>query len=410
MPMNTDSRTTGVTVKADIDFNDTDILRVGGEYLRYRLNDTWPPSPDCGNCMGMMAPLTFLNINDGQRDRLGAFVEWESNWTPEWFALMGVRFEQVTSNVGEVMGYNGMMYTTSSVGTLADFNAMNRQRTDNNWDATALGRYTPDATSSYEFGIARKTRSPNLYERYSWSDMAMIMAMNNFVGDGNGYVGNPDLKPEVAHTVSLTADWHSADNETGIKVMPYYSHIRDYIDAVRLPGDVGVAKQFVTLQYANHAARLYGLDIAARMLLAKNDAGDVGLKARLNYTHGTNLDTGDGLYNTMPLNAKVTLTHEYAGWSNALEVVGVTSKRDVSQVRNEIETAGYALVHLRSAYAWKQVRLDVGIENLFNRGYALPTGGAYVGQGMTMAMNGTPWGIAVPGMGRSFYAGVTVKR
>jgi len=29
--------------------------------------------------------------------------------------------------------------------------------------------------------------------------------MNNFVGDGNGYVGNLDLKPEVAHTLSLAA-------------------------------------------------------------------------------------------------------------------------------------------------------------------------------------------------------------
>ena len=36
-------------------------------------------------------------------------------------------------------------------------------------------------------------------------------------------------------------------------------------------------------------------------------------------------------------------------------------------------------------------------------------GGAYTGQGMTMSTNGIPWGIAVPGMGRSLYAGLTVK-
>ena len=28
----------------------------------------------------------------------------------------------------------------------------------------------------------------------------MAMNMINMVGDGNGYVGNVDLKPEVAHT------------------------------------------------------------------------------------------------------------------------------------------------------------------------------------------------------------------
>ena len=52
----------------------------------------------------------------------------------------------------------------------------------------------------------------------------------------------------------------------------------------------------------------------------------------------------------------------------------------------------------------------MGIENVFDRLYDYPLGGAYVGQGTTMPpMGGAPYGIAVPGMGRSVYAGVTVK-
>jgi len=49
------------------------------------------------------------------------------------------------------------------------------------------------------------------------------------------------------------------------------------------------------------------------------------------------------------------------------------------------------------------------VENALNKFYASPLGGAYVGQGMTMSTNGVPWGIPVPGMGRSIYAGVNVK-
>lgn len=49
------------------------------------------------------------------------------------------------------------------------------------------------------------------------------------------------------------------------------------------------------------------------------------------------------------------------------------------------------------------------LENAFDEFYSLPLGGAYLGQGTTMSMNGVPWGIAVPGMGRSFNAGVTLK-
>ena len=52
---------------------------------------------------------------------------------------------------------------------------------------------------------------------------------------------------------------------------------------------------------------------------------------------------------------------------------------------------------------------DFGIENLFNRFHRLPLGGAYVGQGMTMSLNGIPAGVAVPGMGRSAYLGVNLR-
>jgi iron complex outermembrane receptor protein len=45
--------------------------------------------------------------------------------------------------------------------------------------------------------------------------------------------------------------------------------------------------------------------------------GDFGLKGLLNYTNGTNQDTGDGLYNIMPLNAKLALTHKPATGTTA---------------------------------------------------------------------------------------------
>jgi iron complex outermembrane receptor protein len=78
-------------------------------------------------------------------------------------------------------------------------------------------------------------------------------------------------------------------------------------------------------------------------------------------------------------------------------------------VRNEIPTGGYGLLNLRTSYSFKQARVDFGIDNLLDKFYALPTGGAYVGQGTTMSINGLPWGIAVPGPGRSVYARVGVK-
>ncbi|PKO93711.1 MAG: TonB-dependent receptor [Betaproteobacteria bacterium HGW-Betaproteobacteria-10] len=407
MPMHSESHNTGFNLKTDVILSQRDLLRVGGLYQSYRLDDWWPASGTMG-----MGPGSFENIKDGQRDRTALFGEVESRFSPQWMSLFGVRFERVASDAANIQGYNpnsngmGMMVTNQKRDGDA-FNALNHQRTDNNWELTALGRYTANVNSDIEFGFARKVRSPNLYERYTWSTWAMAAVMNNFVGDGNGYVGNVDLKPEKAHTLSATFDWHGADQSWGLKATPYYTRVTDYIDAIKT--GTFTANQFNVLQYANQSARLYGLDLSAHLPLASSSLGEFGVKGLINYAKGKNRDTGDDLYNIMPLNAKATLTHKLGGWDNALEFVAVKGKDNVSDVRNEVTTAGYGLTNLRTSYSWKQVRLDFGVENLFDKHYASPLGGAYVGQGATMGINSIPWGTAVPGMGRSIYAGFNLK-
>jgi iron complex outermembrane receptor protein len=115
----------------------------------------------------------------------------------------------------------------------------------------------------------------------------------------------------------------------------------------------------------------------------------------------------------MPLNALLTLTHRLGGWDNTLEWVVVKAKSDVSAVRNEVATPGYGLLNVRASYSWPKVRFDFGVENLLDKFYTLPLRGAYLGQGTTMTttpVGSVPrWGLGVPGMGRSVYAGVTVS-
>jgi iron complex outermembrane receptor protein len=402
MPMDTEGRNTGAVVKADILLSARDMLRVGGEYQRYRFNDWWLPS---GN--GGMSPNTFWDINNGERDRLGVFAEWEARWSPQWLSQLGVRSETVKMDTGTVQGYNANYNTDANA-----FNARDRSRTDNNWDMTALARYTADSSKTYEFGYAQKTRSPNLYERYTWSTGGMAMNMINTVGDGNGYVGNLDLKPEVANTISATADWHDAAQQSwGLKVTPYYTYVQDYINAQRLPSSA-TSTGFVFLKYVNQDARLYGLDVSGYFPLARNTGyGSFTATGMLNYVNGkTTSGTDDNLYNMMPLNAKLAVVQRLGNWTNTVEALLVDAKDDVSQIRNELKTAGYGLLNLRSSYAWKKAQFDVGIENVFDRLYDYPLGGAYVGQGTTMPpVGGAPYGTAVPGMGRSIYAGVIVK-
>jgi len=132
----------------------------------------------------------------------------------------------------------------------------------------------------------------------------------------------------------------------------------------------------------------------------------------LNYVRGkTASGKDDDLYNIMPLNAKLSVAHQLGNWNSTAEVVLVDNKKDVSQERNELKTAGYGLLNLRTSYTWKQVRFDLGVDNVFDRLYFHPLGGAYVGQGTTMPPlhANSPYGISVPGMGRSVYAGMNIK-
>jgi iron complex outermembrane receptor protein len=411
MPMYTEGKTTGLSVKGEVDLKDGDLLRLGTDLQQYSINDWWPPSG------AGMWPGTFWNIRDGERDRVALFAEWEGQLAPQWKSLLGARVERVSMDAGDAVGYNpgggGNQGRDANAFNLAD-----HASTDHNLDLTALTRWTVSPTQSVEFGFAHKERSPNVYEKFPWSTWQMAALMNNFVGDGNGYVGNLDLKPEKANTLSATFDWHAEDQRWGFKATPYYTRVSDHIDAVQwnattnLPATTLAVDKFSVLKYVNQSAKIYGLDLSGHMPLAQNAWGQWGLKGLLNLTRGKNLVTGDGLIHIMPANARLTLTQQQGGWNNSVELVMVGAKTHVSTMRNEIATPGYALVNLRGSYSWGDVRLDFGVENLFDRFYYLPTGGAYVGQGTTMTNPALPnypqWGTAVPGMGRSLYAGVNV--
>lgn len=398
MPMYSRGRTTGVETKAEIDLADSSLLRLGALYQHYTLRDWWPPSGTGG-----MSPGTFENIADGSRDRAGLFGEWEKRFSPQWTTQLGLRYERVTTDAGDVHGYGNAM--GNQLVDAAAFNAREHKKTDNNWDLTALARYAPSQAVDVELGFAHKTRSPNLYERYTWSTWAMAAVMNNTVGDGNGYVGDPDLKAEKANTLSATFDWHAADRRWELKATPFYTRVTDYIDAVRLTNNAG----FNVLRYTNQTARLFGLDLSGRMPLGNTALGQFAARGLVNYTNGKNLDTGDDLYNIMPLNTRLSLTHELGGWNNAVEMVAARAKNKVSDARNEVRTPGYALFNLRTSYTWRNIRVDAGVENLFDKLYYQPTGGTYTGQGTTMGINSIAPGIGVPGMGRTFYAGLNVR-
>jgi iron complex outermembrane receptor protein len=382
-------------------------LSAGVEVFLTRLDDYWPPVA----ASMMMSPNTYININGGERDRYAVWGEWIARPSATWTTTAGLRYERVETDAGDVQPYNGMGADAIAA---AAFNARSHARQDDNLDATLTALWRPDATSAYEFGFSRKTRSPNLYERYAWGTGGMSSSMTSFAGDANGYVGDIDLDPEVAHSLAATAEFTSGpDDRAGVRFAVYHTWVGDFIDAdyiqdLPIMGAQPTNTTFVQLQFANHDATLYGFEVAGHSELWNDEDLGLGvLSASLAYTHGTNEDTGEPLYHIAPLTGRVTVEQRLGRWTNTAELAFSGEKDRVNGVRREQETAAYALLNLRTAVEFEHVRLDLAIENVFDADYDLPLGGVSYGDYRYAGGGARPL-HPLPGPGRSFNIGLSV--
>ncbi len=404
MPMNTQVHSFDGSARLELPLSMHDNLRLGGEYHHQWLNDYWPPV--AGSMM--MGPNAFVNVNAATRDRFGAYAEWERHWSDRLSTVIGGRYDRVAMDSGDVAPYGMGMMQMADIAAAAAFNAADHARTDHNWSGSALATWQASDLVAIELGYAHKARSPNLYERYSWGRGSMASRMIGWYGDGNGYVGNLDLKPERADTVSLALDLGDKTQGWSLKFAPYYTHVSDYIDAAFvqvLPDMMGMPSPFVQLQFANQDAEFYGIDISGGVDLWRGQGMDATrLSASLSWLHGTNLTDGGPLYRQMPLHARLGVDHRQGALELGAELEWVAQKTRVDVTRNEPLTAAYALVNLSAAYTVGAVRLSIEAENLLDKAYALPLGGVSLGD-----YDATGNLRALPGRGRSINLGLSTR-
>lgn len=398
MPMNTSSNELGFNLKASHELSAKHLLSVGSDFNRYRLDDWWPGIDGMTMIMG---PGNFQSVNNGKRDRLGLFAEVDSDWSKSFSTNLGLRTDIVSMNTGNVHGYND---TDNLPQDAAAFNARSRKKRDHNYDFTLTSKLLMTKKSDLEIGLARKTRSPNLYERYAWAgavtdptdpmDMesmsaSMDMLMINWFGDGNGYVGNINLKPEVSHKISTSLIAHDeASQKWEMRLTPYFSDIKNFIDADLL----GSSNGNNYLRFANHDAVVFGADASGKAKLSKN----LTLKTIASYTRGYRKDGKAELYHLMPLNGKLSLEYNLDKFTGNMGLTLVHKKKQVNELRNEPVTPGYALVDMGVSYQFtKLLRTDLSVNNVLDHKYALPLGG------VDLVNHAISSRRAVSGMGRS---------
>jgi iron complex outermembrane receptor protein len=405
--MITEGENVGYTARATIALDDDALVRIGHEYHGFELQDYWPA---VAGAM-MMGPQTYVNITDGHRTRLAFYGEIVHHHGAEWITQLGARHERVCSDAGPVQAYSTGMMNAADAAAATAFNARARQKSDSNLDLTATARYQPHAGFDAEFGFGRKTRSPNLYERFAWGRGVMAMTMTNWFGDGNGYVGNVELKPEVADSLSATFHWHGIERDSWfVKIAPYYNRVPDYIDVDVLGSFnpyMAMKAKGALLQFANHDARLYGANLSWKAPLAKRTAvGDLSFIGNTSLTLGKRAD-GGYLYRMMPPNMTLAIEQRSAQWNIQVELKVVACKDRVDTRRLEPATAGYALLNARAAYQVKNGLLfTTGVSNLLDRQYSDPLGGVYL-SGLAANRAGTLETLPAPG--RSLDVGVSFR-
>lgn len=336
-----------------------------------------------------MSGMRQDTLNEAERSRVGCYAEWQASWSEEWMTLVGVRSDTVSSDAANV----DQFFAPSRLDALA-FNAQDHSFTDPNFDAMACVRFTPNDSSSYELGFARKNRAPSLLERYLWTPLSASAGQ----ADGRTYLGNLDLDPEVSHQVSASARWFGSKWE--VRVTPFYNHVSDYIQGTPITRLDSTGKPVLQFQNLSEV-ELYGAEGALQIALTSN----LTFRTSVSYVRGQNLDDGDNLYRIAPLHGDVRLEYRLGGWQSRVELEWAARQDDTSIYNGEPETPGYGLLHLQTGYRFSQHLLAlVGVGNVFDEHYADHLGGINRVTGSDVAV-----GERIPGAGRFVYVSANVS-
>lgn len=321
------------------------------------------------------ANFLIENYRAIERDVYGVFGEWTGAIANRHNVQTGLRYTRVNMNAGDVsaVGFPMAMMQMQADMLASNFNAADRNQSDDNVDAVIKYTYRASEQAEWEVGLARKTRAPSYQERYLW----LPLQSTGGLADGNNYVGDINLESEVAYQLELGLNW--SNQGTYLTPRLFYHRVNDYISGVAYTAG-GAAQMFHTmmsnmlgssaslLQFANVDARLYGLDMGWGGVIAPNWR----LDGVTSYVEGKRRDTNDNLYRIAPLTASVGVTHVQNNWSATIEMQAAAAKQRVSEINNERESAGYAVFNLYARYhqPGSPLSIMVGFDNLLDKYYA----------------------------------------
>jgi iron complex outermembrane receptor protein len=344
-----------------------------------------------------LSPAFFIHpLDRASSDRVGGFVEWRSG------------FGAIESELGLRIDRHGASTGSSRFGPGVPAGPVNLANAfalaDRNWSGTSvdasLRLWAEMDACTPRLTLAHKTRAPSLIERYSW----LPTEASGGLADGNIYVGDVNLRIEKAWIAELGVDWQN-DNAYARPVV-YYRRINDFIQGVPFdvtPGILDTPVEIVSngsgdptpLRFANTDTRIWGADIA----FGAKIAGPLRLDGVASYVRAERTDIADNLYRMAPANGRLAVSWEESRWSIAVEGRFIARQNHVAATNSEVPSAGYILANISGYWLIREgVRLDLGIENLFDTYYLDHLAGYN-----RITGSDVPLGSRLPGAGRTAF-------
>ncbi|MGU9977498.1 MAG: TonB-dependent receptor [Candidatus Oxydemutatoraceae bacterium WSBS_2016_MAG_OTU14] len=367
-------------------------------------------------------PFFVNNFNGVDVDEIATFIEWSGFVSNRFEASFGMRYTHTRQSAGAIDALPARLAdggtsnpVTNAFQVLRDeFNARDLTQKDDTIDVVMSTTYHWDEQLSLTGSLAQKSRAPSYVERYLWVPLEITAGL----GDGNNYIGNLDLEPEVSRGFDFGFDWKGQKLYLAPRI--YHWWINDYIQGVAVESNAcqapfANAVETVSCvngdrtpkQFANVDAKVYGMDVDFGYRF--NDDWHVDGIASI--TRGRRRDINDNLFRISPSKLVLGLTREFDQAQVGVETVWVAeqdklarSLLDADNLGGNIDTGatpGYALVNLAASYRSSGENpwfVSGGITNLFDKYYQDHTSGFN-----RRGNSSTPIGQKIPGHGRNVY-------
>lgn len=339
------------------------------------------------------------NVN---AERVGAYLQWRGSLGALAFEA-GARVDRTRQAAG--LPQLGTAVPMGPRMLAAQFIASGRKASDTTFDAV-LRAWLPGEILTPRLTLARKSRVPSVLERFAWLPTEASFGL----ADGNIYVGNQALRPEVAYIAEAGLDF--SNDWLTLRPTIFYRRIDDFIQGTPFdatPGVLNTPVEMVAamngdptpLMFRNTGAELYGAD----MDFVIRPAASLELAGTASFVRGTRRDIADDLYRIPPANLRLSAT-----WSNdrlaiGAELFAAANQPRVSRTNDEEPGEGFATIGLFARYALTEsLALEAGVENLLDELYAPHLAGR-----SRVGASDVPLLERLPGPGRGVWTRLTAR-